>query len=115
MSKRKIMSECPFCDYQGPSPILAQNKNVIVFEPLNPVTPGHVLVVPTAHFKHAGENPGATMLIMGAAAQYINDAGVGECNIITSIGPNATQTINHLHIHIVPRRLNDGLKLPWSA
>ncbi|MFI0712504.1 HIT domain-containing protein [Streptomyces inhibens] len=36
-------------------------------------------------------------------------------NVITSRGPSATQTIRHLHIHLVPRADGDGLLLPWTA
>ena len=38
----------------------------------------------------------------------------GESNLITSIGPAATQTVPHLHLHLVPRRPGDGLPLPWT-
>lgn len=34
--------------------------------------------------------------------------------IITSIGANATQTVRHTHLHVVPRRPGDGLALPWT-
>jgi histidine triad (HIT) family protein len=37
-----------------------------------------------------------------------------DCNIITSVGSAATQTVRHLHVHVVPRRRGDGLQLPWS-
>jgi hypothetical protein len=38
----------------------------------------------------------------------------GQWNLITSAGTDATQSVFHLHVHLVPRRPNDGLKLPWS-
>jgi hypothetical protein len=37
------------------------------------------------------------------------------CNLITSVGADATQSVRHLHIHVVPRREGDGLMLPWSG
>ena len=40
--------------------------------------------------------------------------GAASCNLITSVGAAATQTVKHLHIHIVPRHEGDGLHLPWT-
>jgi histidine triad (HIT) family protein len=37
-----------------------------------------------------------------------------DYNLITSGGREATQTVMHAHVHYVPRRRGDGLKLPWS-
>lgn len=39
----------------------------------------------------------------------------GDMNLITSRGPAATQTVPHLHLHLIPRREGDGLTLPWTA
>ena len=83
-----------------------------VFEPLNPVTPGHLLVVPWEHVAHAAVSPSVTGRVTEHAARTVARFGY-NANIITSIGPNATQTVYHLHIHIVPRNRNDGLQLPW--
>ncbi len=41
-------------------------------------------------------------------------AEVGDCNVITSRGAAATQTVRHLHVHVVPRRQGDGILLPWT-
>jgi histidine triad (HIT) family protein len=51
---------------------------------------------------------------MRHAAEYCKHSGIYDYNIITSMGEYATQTVFHLHVHIVPRRLNDGLHLPWT-
>jgi histidine triad (HIT) family protein len=103
---------CVFCGYSGPSPILRDTGDTIIFEPLNPVTAGHVIVVPTAHVDHFTASPALTARVMRRAAEYAEDAG--DCNIITSKGPSATQTVEHLHVHVVPRFDGDGLALPWA-
>jgi histidine triad (HIT) family protein len=69
-----------------------------------------LLVVPTEHVTDALDDPRVTAFTMGAAATVAK----GPCNFITSVGAEATQTVRHLHIHIVPRRQHDGLQLPWS-
>lgn len=109
------MSDCVFCRIVGLDPhgqILRRHGSTAVFEPLNPVTPGHLLVVPASHVADARTAPVVTGMAMVAASEEARLAG--ECNIITSCGPLATQTVFHLHIHVVPRRENDGLTLPWT-
>lgn len=84
-----------------------------VFEPLNPVTPGHLLVVPAEHVEHAKAAPNVAAGAMEVAATIAKR--YRSANIITSIGVPATQSVRHLHLHVVPRHKNDGLLLPWSA
>lgn len=90
----------------------------MAFTPLNPVTPGHILVVPRQHVADALEDPDVTAETMRQAANYARRARAGgrwsAFNIITSAGHDATQTVMHLHLHVVPRRPGDGLRLPWS-
>jgi len=106
---------CVFCaivrdDSRGQ--VLARLHDCIVIEPLNPVVAGHRLVIPTRHVHDAADVLGvteATMRVAGLIARQ-----VGDCNIITSVGEAATQTVFHLHVHVVPRTDGDGLALPWT-
>lgn len=110
-SERKPCVFCP--DNWDKLDIVERYGPNIVFTPLDPVVPGHVLVISPLHTEDAGKNPEITSSIMATAALH---AGLTyrEFNIITSAGPNATQTVMHTHVHIVPRRENDGLPLPWT-
>lgn len=106
---------CPFCDYAGPSDILAKLPGVAyVINPIDPCTPGHVLVVSVLHVQHLAESAQETGRVMRFAALYASLWIPGDCNLITSRGAAATQTIEHLHVHLVPRVEGDGLLLPWS-
>lgn len=107
-------ADCPFCDYSGPSEVLYDWGDAFAIEPLNPVTPGHVLVIPKAHVGSFEPSPPTTALVMQRAAEYAAVKIPGDCNLIASAGPAATQTVRHLHVHLVPRTEGDGLKLPWS-
>lgn len=107
------MNTCPFCDYAGPSPILADYGDVIVFKPLDPIVEGHLLVVPKDHVRDASGNCGLAGRVFQLAALEAGHRYV-SWNLITSAGREATQTVFHLHVHIVPRREGDGLALPWS-
>lgn len=105
---------CPFCEIiagQSPATFVHRWSDAIAIMPLGPVAPGHTLVIPTTHVRDALEDPDVTAATMRRAAEI----ALHPCNMITSAGRAATQTVFHLHIHIVPRADADGLSLPWSS
>lgn len=107
---------CVFCRIvtgESPATIVRRWRKAVAFVPLNPVTDGHVLVVPTVHVRDAAQDPDVSAFTMAAASELAREAG--PCNIITSAGAEATQTVFHLHLHVVPRREGDGLALPWTG
>lgn len=109
---------CPFCRIVQDDPegqVELEVGSSIVITPLNPVTEGHKLVIPFAHVADLAENPRVTGSVMEDAARYIAKEGVGPCNVITSRGEEATQTVLHMHVHVVPRRHGDRLALPWDS
>ncbi|HET8767589.1 MAG TPA: HIT domain-containing protein [Pedococcus sp.] len=109
------MSDCIFCRiHAGDSParFVERTPTINIFHPIGPQVPGHVLVVPTWHVTDAAESPTATAEAMRAAAQYAQDLG-RPANIITSIGAEATQSVFHLHVHVLPRGQGDGLRVSW--
>lgn len=109
------MAACPFCQRtrRGPFEQDWHALHVVAFAPLNPVTVGHMLIVPREHVVDAAEAPDVAAAAMRCAAAFARDMRL-DANIITSIGPAATQTVRHLHLHVVPRRDGDGLHLPWT-
>jgi histidine triad (HIT) family protein len=108
-----VRDGCPFCDYEGPSDVLMDYGDCYVIEPLRQVTAGHVLVVPWVHVEDFAENPLVTGKVAARAAEWSASYGT-PANLITSKGKEATQTVRHLHFHVLPRRLGDGLALPWK-
>lgn len=107
-------SACVFCEIvagRAPATFVEQSGAHVAFEPLGPQTPGHVLFVPREHVADAAQNPGVTGYVMEQAARYAAD--VGPANIITSIGAEATQSVFHLHVHVLPRGARDGLRPSW--
>lgn len=93
---------------------MANSRENIAIVPLSPVVPGHVLVIPKIHVDDFSENPDVSASAMQFASMLARAYG-GEYNLITSKGRNATQSVFHLHIHLVPRKYNDGLALPWHT
>jgi histidine triad (HIT) family protein len=107
--------DCVFCRIVAgidPAEMVSSFADAIVIHPLNPVTPGHILIVPRRHVRDAGEDPQVTAKVMAVAAIYV--AGCSSANLITSKGVAATQTVYHMHVHVVPREDGDGLHLPWT-
>jgi histidine triad (HIT) family protein len=110
-----MSTSCAFCRIvrgDAPAALVRAWPYALAFVPLNPVTPGHVLVVPRRHVRDVSDDPATSAMTMQAAAELAQE--VGPCNVITSAGTEATQTVFHLHLHIVPRCANDGLSLPWT-
>jgi histidine triad (HIT) family protein len=111
---------CPFCDRIRCGDCRSLPYDCVAFAPLYPVTPGHLLVVPRRHAADASRDPEGAANAMRAAAELLRDMDFHDgpalqANIITSIGPDATQTVLHTHLHIVPRVAGDGLHLPWTG
>jgi histidine triad (HIT) family protein len=110
-----IMSDCVFCGRVGRGEYDAGDAFAVTFRPLNPVGPGHRLFIPRIHVADALDDPLVTAMTARFAAEWAAREGVGACNLITSRGPEATQSVYHLHWHLLPRLKNDGLHLPWTG
>lgn len=110
------MTACPFCEIakgDAYAEDLEDFDGVMVFRPLNPVTEGHMLVVPRRHVVDFAQYPEVSAEVMKVAALWSRRHT--DVNVIASRGGLATQTVYHLHMHVVPRRVGDDLMLPWSS
>lgn len=87
--------------------------------PLNPLAPGHTLVVPTLHHADIFETPPEVLSVVTALVQRVaaatrtalNASGV---NILSAGGPGSEQSVPHLHFHVVPRWVDDGIST-WPS
>ncbi|MBT2895644.1 HIT family protein [Streptomyces sp. McG3] len=110
-----MTASCVFCKIVAglaPADIVREWDDVIAIRPLGPVTPGHVLVIPHTHVADVGEDAFVSARTMACAAELA--AELPAANVITSKGSAATQTVAHLHLHVVPRTAGDTLPLPWT-
>jgi histidine triad (HIT) family protein len=114
--------DCIFCQIiAGTSPVnmVEEWPEAIAFVPLNPVTPGHLLIVPRAHVRDFVQDPIVTAGVFARAAELAAEEGEeGEeegLNLITSAGEAATQTVFHMHVHLIPRVSGDRVSLPWDV
>lgn len=115
-------NSCIFCKIargEIPSYKVFEDDYCLAFLDINPTSEGHTLVLPKEHFDSMLTCPKDILDHLFEVAQMIAQAqqkqlGATGANIITNIGKSAGQTVNHFHIHIIPRYDNDGLKLEFK-
>jgi diadenosine tetraphosphate (Ap4A) HIT family hydrolase len=104
-------STCPFCNLQ-PSQILESDTHGLVIRDGFPVSPGHTLVLPKRHLGSFFELEGSERddllrLLDHAKAQIQSEFKPDGFNIGINDGAAAGQTVQHLHIHLIPRYIGD--------
>jgi histidine triad (HIT) family protein len=110
-----MMDDCTFCRliHEDTARWVARGPVACAFAPLDPLAPGHTLVVPTAHHRDLFDTPpqtlSATMALVQRLAVTMRTAlGAGGADILSANGPGSEQSVPHLHIHVVPRWRDDG-------
>ena len=112
------MNDCLFCKIiagEIPSAKVYEDEHVFAFRDINPQAPTHILVVPNAHVASAAEltekNASAAACCLVAAAKIAGSEKLtGGYRIVSNVGPNAGQTVKHLHFHILGgKRLDDTM------
>ncbi|MFH8257622.1 HIT family protein [Streptomyces roseolus] len=110
------MRNCAFCSIaagDAPAVIVRQWPDALAIRPRSGgVNASHVLVLSRVHVEDAGTDPDVTAAVMRRAAELM--AEHPDANIVTSKGVAATQTVFHLHVHVLARQDGDGLPLPWT-
>ena len=103
------MDNCLFCKIirgEIPSTKVYEDENVFAFRDINPQAPVHVLVVPKKHYKNVSECAAADPVLAGEilkkCAQIAQSEGLlGGFRLITNNGPDACQSVEHMHVHIL--------------
>ena len=114
--------DCIFCKIVAgeiPSVKVFEDDDTLVFMDINPLSEGHLLVVPKLHFPNLfeGDDRALGQVIVTArkvAAGMKTTLGIDSLNMIQANGPWAVQSVAHFHIHLIPRRENDGVGLDWQ-
>lgn len=109
-----MTADCVFCGRIERGEYDDGDAFAVTFRPLKPVGPGHRLFVPRVHVADALEDPMVTAMAVRYATEWAGRQGLGALNLITSRGPEATQSVFHMHWHLVPRLKHDGYHLPWT-
>jgi histidine triad (HIT) family protein len=115
------VDQCEFCQIvagHSPATKVFEDVDTLAFFPTRPVTLGHTLLVPKVHVPHIWELTNAValplmkamLLLSKALREAVDPHGL---NVINSAGEAASQTVFHLHIHLVPRWEGDALGDIW--
>ena len=116
-------TSCPFCAIimgEGPARVVYRDDYAVAFFPLQPASLGHTLVVPRRHIPDIWALPEQTAAhlsraVLRVAAALRAAVTPDGLNIIQSSGAAATQTVPHLHVHLVPRWAADAMGPIWPA
>ncbi|MEI7767089.1 MAG: HIT family protein [Phycisphaerae bacterium] len=114
---------CIFCKIvagQIPCYKVYEDAQMLAFLDIGPIVAGHTLLIPKGHYASILDVPEAVSAALGAvlprlARAVCAAAGVAACHVLTNAGAEASQSVGHLHYHILPRRAGDGYHLPWPA
>ena len=111
------VSECLFCKIVAgdvPADIVAESDRTLAFRDINPQAPTHVLIVPKAHHPDlasvATADGGALAELAQQAGRVAEAEGIGDggYRVVFNTGPEAGQTVFHVHAHVL-----GGRRLGW--
>jgi len=110
------MTGCLFCSIvSGSQPAFTvfDSPEVVAFLDIRPVFKGHTLVAPRAHVATLADLPPAAVgpffLVVQRIAAAV-EAGLGAGGTFVAINNRVSQSVPHLHVHVVPRTKGDGLR-----
>ena len=114
--------DCIFCKIiAGEIPCfkLHENDDTFAFMDINPANEGHALIIPKEHSVdvHAVSDSAISSTVITAkriAAAVDKTLSPDGINLIQCNGPAAAQSVLHFHMHVLPRRDGDELKLNWG-
>lgn len=106
------MSQCIFCrivDRTIPSKIVYEDDQALAFEDVNPQAPVHLLIIPKRHVEsvQAASNDAALLgYLMQVCVKIATEKGLmpSGYRVVTNTGPQAGQTVFHLHLHVLGGR-----------
>lgn len=111
---------CIFCKIiagEVPATVVHDDDVSASFMDINPLTPGHLLVVPKEHHDSIATIPGSVlshMMLVGqwlAAALRASPVRTDGINLFLADGAAAGQEVFHSHLHVIPRWSGDGIRI----
>jgi len=108
--------DCLFCkivDGAVPAHTVLDEEFVLGFLDTRPVFKGHVLLVPRIHVDTLPDLPAELLPVLMGAAQRLAAAvvqGLGAQGSFVAVNNVVSQSVPHLHVHVVPRTKGDGLR-----
>ena len=117
------MAECVFCRILGgelPAQRVHEDARAVAILDINPVAPGHVLVLPREHHETWTDLPPDLAAHLALTAQTVARGvmkafGAQGFNLLMNNHRCSGQAIPHAHFHVIPRRSDDGVKYSWPT
>lgn len=114
---------CVFCKIvSGEVPSLAvwRGQSAYCFLDINPLSEGHILLVPTEHYGRLQEMPATAVAEVCSALPQLGAAlraatNAPGFNVLLNDGKPAGQVVGHVHFHLIPRMEGDGLGYRWRT
>ena len=112
------MSDCLFCKIAGgeiPSNKVYEDELCLAFRDINPLAPTHILILPKAHIPSANAIDETNSAVVAHIFELVPRLAAAEgldngYRVITNCGPDAGQSVQHLHFHLLGgRKLSDGV------
>lgn len=112
------IGDCVFCKIvlgEVKTEFLKESENFIAIKDVNPISKGHTLILPKKHYATLMDIPDGLgkelVQFMKAVASDVLKKNLGEgFNVIMNNFPSAGQFVMHSHVHIIPRKENDGIR-----
>ena len=110
------MSACLFCEIASgvkEAQVVLETTEVIAFLDHRPVFPGHCLLIPRTHVETLPDLPDGLVEPLFHQARRLARAvrdGLGADGTFVAMNNTVSQSVPHLHVHVVPRRFKDGLR-----
>ena len=106
---------CAFCAIVagGDSHVVLDDEECLAFLDHRPVFPGHCLLLPKEHYETLGDLPPARvgpLFVRARALAVAVEEGMEADGSFVAINNRVSQSVPHLHVHVVPRRKKDGLR-----
>ena len=111
-----MVDGCRFCAIvagEDAADLVLETADVVAFLDHRPLFPGHTLVVPRTHFETLRDLDDATRDELFAQVQRVAAAvqdATASAGSFVAMNNVVSQSVPHLHVHVVPRRRKDGLK-----
>ncbi|MEV4610980.1 HIT family protein [Kitasatospora sp. NPDC049258] len=108
--------ECIFCDViagRVPAHRVLEDEVAVAFLDHRPLFPGHVLVVPREHLETVTDLPAAQVGPFFSRVQRVTlavESGMAAAGSFVAANNRVSQSVPHLHVHVVPRNRKDGLR-----
>lgn len=107
---------CAFCEIvagRAPAAVVLDDGDALAFLDVRPVFPGHTLLVPRAHHETLADLAPEAVASLFVTAQRLARAvevGMEAHGAFVALNDKVSQSVPHVHVHVVPRRFKDGLR-----